>query len=445
MLQRALSLIGESRRLGKIAGLFLSRSFHSFSSLVFSLVVGKLLIVEDHGVYGQFVAQVTVIQAITEAGLQYSLIRYLSRSLHHNEHGEVSSILRASLSLKFYAFLIAFILIASWATAGFFPILGGPLRLPHSPDHLSILLMVLLSGFGMSIFSFLDAILVAHQKYKQLVYWIPSTGIVRLTLLALFYFGDSGHLTIQQALFSFLAGPYISVAIFFAIFPASFFERAAPGDHRFHWIKRLFSYNRWLIAASFFSILSDWMEVLLLGQRSDAAFFHAARIPMQGFLILLATMQSVILPRFSVLETSGQFFQSLKQIYRYLVPGLILLLPGFWIFAWFLPFWYGEEYIRSISVFWILYPGFLLRLVFAPLGTALLALDRPIVVGLEAGIRMLSGILFNSILIPAYGIHGAAWASLISQTPGWIFLMILFYRYYQSGVFPVVLGRKLVE
>ena len=445
MFQRAISVIGQGRRLSKIAGLFLSRSFHSFSSLVFSLVVGKLLIVEEHGIYGQFVAQVTVIQAITEAGLQYSLIRYLSRSLHHGNSTEVSSILRASLSLKFYAFLIAFVLIASWATAGFFPILGGPLGLPHSPDHLTILLMVLLSGFGMSIFSFLDAILVAHQKYNQLVYWIPSTGIVRLTLLTLFYFGDSGHLTIQQALFSFLAGPYISVAIFFAIFPASFFERSAPADERFHWIRRLFSYNRWLIAASFFSILSDWMGVLLLGQRADAAFFHAARIPMQGFLILLATMQSVILPRFSVRESASQYAQNFKKIYAYLLPGLLALLPGFWIFAWFLPFWYGEEYVRSISVFWILYPGFLLRLIFAPLGTALLALDRPIIVGIEAGIRMASGILFNSILIPLYGIHGAAWASLISQTPGWIFLLILFYRYFQTGVFPSFQKRKLVE
>ncbi|MCB1171307.1 MAG: polysaccharide biosynthesis C-terminal domain-containing protein, partial [Leptospiraceae bacterium] len=295
------------------------------------------------------------------------------------------------------------------------------------------------------IFSFLDAVLVSHQKYRELAYWIPSTGLVRLILLTLFYFGQSGHLSIQQALFSFLAGPFISVAIFFAIFPASFFEQSAPRDHRFHWIRRLFSYNRWLIAASFFSILSDWMEVLLLGQRTDAAFFHAARIPMQGFLILLATMQSIILPRFSILENAAQYAENLKRIYKYIVPGILFLLPGFWIFAWFLPFWYGEEYIRSISVFWILYPGFLLRLIFAPLGTALLALDRPIIVGLEAGIRMAAGVLMNSILIPLYGIHGAAWASLIAQTPGWLFLIILFWRYFRTGEFPNLLSRKLVE
>ncbi|MCB1302834.1 MAG: oligosaccharide flippase family protein [Leptospiraceae bacterium] len=445
MFERALSLIGDHRRLGKIAGLFLSRSFHSFSSLVFSLVVGKLLIVEEHGIYGQFVAQVTVIQAITEAGLQYSLIRYLSRSLHHQNQQEVASILRASLSLKFYAFLIAFILIASWATAGFFPILEGPLRLPGSPDHLTILLMVLLSGFGMSIFSFLDAVLVSHQKYRELAYWIPSTGVIRLALLTFFYASDPDHLTIEQALFAFLAGPYISVAIFFMIFPASFFEQKAEDHHRFHWIRQLFSYNRWLIAASFFSILSDWMEVLLLGQRPDAPFYHAARIPMQGFLILLATMQSVILPRFSVLENARDFAQNFKFIYKFLLPGVVLLLPGFWIFSWFLPFWYGNEYQLSISVFWILYPGFLLRLLFAPLGTALLALDRPAIVGIEAGLRMIAGVVTNSFLIPAYGIHGAAWSSLIAQTPGWIFLIVLFYRYLRTGVFPELLPRKLVE
>lgn len=79
----------------RVGALFLSRSFHSFSSLLFSFIVGRLLTVEEHGLYSQYLARIVVFQAILEVGLQYSLIRYLSPIVSNQRINEMSYLLRA--------------------------------------------------------------------------------------------------------------------------------------------------------------------------------------------------------------------------------------------------------------------------------------------------------------------------------------------------------------
>lgn len=428
-----------SGKLGRVAGIFASRSFHSFSSLVFSLVAGRLLTIEDHGLYGQSLARIVVVQAIVEAGLQYSLIRFLSVAVERGQE-EVNQVIQASLRLKLYATAGVAVLTGIWALAGFFFPFSGALSLQPPPDHLTQLTYVLLGGIGMSIFSYLDAVLVSYQNYRLLSLWIPLTGSVRLAFLAFFYFYSDGPLTIDETMFSFIAGPYIAAAVFFAIFPSgSFFKRLKTQQEKKtgkEWVHRLISYNIWIIAAAFLSILSDWMEVLLIGNAADTALFNAARMPLQGFLILLATMQSLLLPAFSKLNTADQFLQYFKKLYKLILPALILLLPGFWIFQWFIPAWYGESYFQSVDLFWIMYPGFMLRIVFAPLGTALFALDKPVLITAEAGLRMIAGLSLNLILIPLYGVNGAAVSNLIGQFAGWIFLIYCYLVFFHRGKFP---------
>ena len=178
------------------------------------------------------------------------------------------------------------------------------------------------------------------------------------------------------------------------------------------------------------------MEILIISDPNDNGLFNAARMPMQGFLILLATMNSLLLPRFTRLSEPGDFANFFRRIYTYLIPGVLIFLPGFWIFPWFILNWFGTDYLLSVKVFYILYPNFILRIYFAPLGMALFALDQPRLIAAEAALRMCTGFVLNSILYPAEGIIGAAYASLLSQACGWLFLVYCYRIYFQTGRFP---------
>ena len=425
------------RRAGVV---FASRSFNSLLALLFSLFAGKLLSVEDHGLYGQAMARIIVIQALTEVGLQYSLVRFLSPAIKEKNSSLIATILSASLRLKLYAFLIV----------GFLTLLLLPLYSMHSesisqiipfvyPEGIFVIWLIFIGGVGMSLISYLDALLVSHQYYYRLSFWLPGVGLMRLLILGLIWYVEEGDISGTHVIYVFTIAPYLAVVTFFLFFtPNYFFQK--PGSDVGNWVRKLLSYNLWIMAASFFSITSDWMEILLISDTRDSGLYNAARIPMQGFLILLATMQSILLPRFSGLEKKEEYLAIFKRIYKYIISLTILFLPGIWIFALFIPAWYGDEYIPSINVLYILYPSFLLRMIFAPLGTALFTLDQPRIITIEAGLRMFSGLILNLILIPRYGIVGAASSNFLSQFSGWIFLIYCYYLYFTTDKFP--LSRK---
>lgn len=431
-----------SRKLLRAGGLFFSRSFHSLSSLIFSFLVGRMLTVEEHGLYGQYFARIIVFQAILEAGLQYSVIRYLAPAAAANDRREVAEIIRASLKLKLYAWFVVCAILAYWIFEGFHSYRTGLFPDVRAPEHVVQAWYVILAAVGMSFFSFFDSLLVSFRRYRALSMWIPVTGILRIVLLFVVYFLNDGTLRIDDVLYVFMAGAFLAWPFYFRGFDPSLLFAPVRKEKVKEWIGRLIHFNRWIVLASFFSILSDWMEVLLLQEQTDAALYNAARMPMQGFLILLATMQSIILPRFTTFQVKEEYFAFFKKLYAVILPSLVLLLPGFWLFSWFIPLWFGDEYAGSVTLFYIVYPGFMLRLVFAPLGAALFALDQPRIIGIEAGLRMVAGIVINSILIPLYGAQGAAVSSVLSQIPGWIFLLYCYRHYYRHGSFPSAFAGK---
>jgi O-antigen/teichoic acid export membrane protein len=420
---------------------FLSRSGNSFLTLIFSLIAGRLLTVEDHGLYGQSLARIVIIQALTEVGLQYSLVRYMSPAVKNGDWPQVRDIAKASLLLKLIALLLtgAVLLVLTFQYS-----IGGVgidlFLIGTHPDRILLVWLIFLGGAGMSMISYLDAILVTYQRYFRLSLWLPATGILRLLFLGGLVILDNGAVRAEHVVYSFSLAPYIAIVIFFFFFPARFFFEAMGAKGYRPWIGKLFAYNLWILAASFFSITSDWMEILLISNERDSGLYNAVRMPMQGFLILLATMQSILLPRFSGLEKKEEYLALFKRVYLFIIPGAISLIPVMWVFVWFIPYWYGQEYLSSIGVLYLLYPNYLMRILFAPLGTALFALDQPRIIMIESGLRMVFGLLLNLILIPLYGIMGAAIASLLSQFSGWAFLIYCYYLYFRTDRFPMSRG-----
>jgi len=89
----------------------------------------------------------------------------------------------------------------------------------------------------------------------------------------------------------------------------------------------------------------------------------------------------------------------------------IMYVAGEFVFDMFL----GKEYQSSVGVFYILlfsvmalYPGTLVT-------HALIAIDKQKIYMYIALICTIANILLNIILIPGYGIYGAAWATVITD------------------------------
>ncbi|MBI3394463.1 MAG: hypothetical protein HY042_01370, partial [Spirochaetia bacterium] len=357
-------------RLAQAGGVFAARSFNSAALLAFTLLAGRILTVEEYGFFGKMLAAMTVVQAFAEAGLQYSLIRFLTPALHSGDRAEAARVLQGSLRLKLYALIVpaavslifvsipVFASLLKWAglSASFLP--------AFSPDVPLSIWIVFVGGSVLSVVSYLDSVLVAHGRYRSLSLWVPLLGIFRLLVLGAFFLADDG-MRVEHVAAAFVFGAVLAVAGYFAFFPASFFFPDEVSDVE-PMLRKLLLFNRWIVLAAFLAILSDWMEVFLIRSSGETGLYNAARMPLQGFAILLSTMQSFLLPKFSVLKTPAEYGTFLRRLYKYVLPSGLLMIPLFWIGGWFITAWYGASYVPSVSVFYVLLPGYILRTYFAP-------------------------------------------------------------------------------
>ena len=105
----------------------------------------------------------------------------------------------------------------------------------------------------------------------------------------------------------------------------------------------------------------------------------------------------------------------------------VILIPGLFLAEPILTFLFKNKYSESIPVFKILYPNYLLQLLFAPLGIALFAMGKPKILAMLAFIRLLSGVILDNILIPEYNVGGAGISFFLGQIISWLVLLGYFW------------------
>lgn len=125
-------------------------------------------------------------------------------------------------------------------------------------------------------------------------------------------------------------------------------------------------------------------------------------------------------------EEAGQ--RSAKLLRITWIP-LIIVSIIFWIVApIFVQIVYGSDFAESAQVIRILMPGIVLMVLFKILNSSLAGRGNPLFALRIYVVTLVVNIVLNLILIPIYGIYGAAIASTISYTLGAIVFSIAYHR-----------------
>ncbi len=131
----------------------------------------------------------------------------------------------------------------------------------------------------------------------------------------------------------------------------------------------------------------------------------------------------MLLPRLSVLtENTEEFNKFLTKSFFICGSVAFLMFPGYFLAEPILNILFNNKYSDSIPVFRILYPNYLLQLVFSPLGIALFAMGRPKILAILAFIRLVIGYILDNVLIPEFGVMGAGTSYLLGQIVSWLIL-----------------------
>lgn len=360
------------------------------STIWFARVLGPAPL----GIYSLFIAYYAVLNLLGDGGFGGAVVKRISEGKNQNEY--------------FSAFVFIRIVLLALSITVLFSIE------PYLPDITS-------SGV---FFWLMVALIVAvfHNCTASGVYGLGEIGVHQGSLIVEYIFR-----VLFQVMFVYLgysaaglAGGFVGGMIAAGIVQLRYLGLRLV---RFgmHHIRNLSGFSFWIFLTSGGALIFSYTDTIFIGlfmTSTDVGIYRTAlQLSTVGSFTTLA-FQTVLFPRISSWAVQGQTAEIEKALGRACTYSLFLAIPacvGGWILGYYLLYYiYGASFTGGVT------PLIFLLLVqvvniFMFLGTmSLNALDCPKAAFRVTAVAAVVNVIFNIVLIPIWGITGAAVATLLA-------------------------------
>lgn len=387
---------------GKSGAVFALRVSGAGMGFIFNVVLARLLGAQGAGIYYLALAVVGIGALISTVGIPDALMRFIAAHAAHEEWDKVAGAYQQGVRISTAAGVACTALLmvaAPWLSKYVFadPGLTDPLRI----IALAILPTTLITLHGMALKSLRKALTGT---------FVEGFGISLISLPLLLVFGK--FLGVEGAVLAYV------VAAFATLFAGiRFWRRSTP---HLKGLRGNFD-TRLLLVTSLPMLWIDGMDVavqqtgiLLLGvwaSTEEVGIYGAVGRLVLVLTLVFSTVKSVISPRFAELHARGdnraigrlaRDTSKLAALFALPVVAPLIIVPG-WVLSIF-----GPSFAAGASALAIFAVGHFLRVVLAPSGYLLMMtgyekLLRNTVVACGA-----LNVALSAILIPLYGMVGAA-------------------------------------
>lgn len=370
----------------------------------------RYITTSEYGLYTLSLAVVGILVAVASVGFTEGVPRYISLFRGKRDNGRIWGTIQASLQITFIlgvVFSIITFFSARYISSLFSsPNLASAIRIISCAIPFTVITSILISIFR----GFED---VKPKIYFQNI--LP--GLINLILLGLvILFGWSFKGVLYAYLFSSV---FIAVTLFiYAVkrLPSSFVKEKALSVK-----KDLFCFSFPLLISSFSGLILVWTDTLLLGYFKTPAIvgLYNAALPLaQNISLILVSVVFIYLPIASY-YCSKKMLNDLKSLYAVITKWIFLLTLPLFLVLFLTPqatlhLLFGAKYIAAANTLQILSLGFFVHTFLGPNGMTLIALGRTKFVMFSSITSAISNVILNIILIPRFGLEGAAFASAIS-------------------------------
>jgi O-antigen/teichoic acid export membrane protein len=392
----------------------------TFFQYLYKMVLARSLGPSSFGVFTQGLGLVQTAAILSLAGLQLSIPHFMSLYSGKGKKEDIGKI----VSLGIYV-LIAI----SLSISAFFYIFSEMIALqifdePALVTPLKIFSFTVIPLAGMH---FTKALFRGRQDALRKVIvddFIWSGFIVLFVLISAFLgYGVSG------AVGAYFAGTLISVLLGFLLY----WRRSSHGFVLKDLPARKLAFFSWpLFLISAFMILNRWFDVLMLGwlgQSSQAGIYDIS-YSLAGYVALLFnSIGFIFMPLISELY-GEQKFGEIRRVYRtttrWLITLTLPLLAGMLIFPEeIIRILFGSQYVSGKIPMMLLSAGFFYKVAKGPSHLVLISAGKTKKLMLGSATIAFFIVVLNLLLIPEYGIVGAAVSTLVAYLVGDTVILLL--------------------
>jgi O-antigen/teichoic acid export membrane protein len=388
---------------------------------VVQLLLQKNLGPADYGILSIAVSVGVFAGVLTDVGISHAMIRFGSKWLAEapgtpKGMARCAAALRLRLRLALIVSVVGY-LASGWILSTFYP---------HTEGLGTPLWLVFLTLFGSTLYGYWMFFIQTFQKFglRSLV----TVGGSTLRLAAYCLLVAAGQVFPSAVIVLDASVNFVTFLVAMQFSPRGLLH--PPREELQAAYKEILPYLRYTGVLIVADTIFGELDVLMLGMLSNEAttgLYRAAWTYAMVLSFLSMSVSNVLFPKitsFSNITAMKAFVRKALKLTSLLALATLPALP---VVRWFVP-WYDPQYSGAVSIFYIMYVGTAFDLVIGPLGYTLYSLNRPDVLAKIAIGKVVLRAAANWILIPMYGAHGAAWASIITRVLGGLVAVAIMLR-----------------
>ncbi len=379
------------------------------------LIVANALSPDAFGSLAIALAVMTILQEICGTGVDEALVKYAA-PLVVSDEARADIVFKAALRIKFLVNLG--LATALWLSAGTLSqLLGqsGVLTLP--------LRWAAAGALGSSLFGISLAVLQARQRFLQYALLRPLANLLKVALLVVLW--QSHSLTLVTAAAAAAVVFFLALAAVPGLTSVKFLTAAPVAGFRPG--QALLVFSSWLVLAKILFAVYSRIDVLLIdyfGSSSDVATYSVASNLL--FLIDLTTFSVIVslLPEASRIHDRASLRHYVRSAMRQCAALAVLFLPIFVAIGPIVTLLYAGKYPGAPGLFRIVFWGSFATLLVHPLYLVLYARNKPGLVALVNLVQAVACAIGCWVLIPRFGVTGAAVGSLTARLCGCALILV---------------------
>ncbi len=385
---------------------FLTRILTLLIGIATSVIVARILGPEGQGIYALAILVPSMIVTFTNLGLARATVYHMGKGTYPRSD-LVGTVLTSSFIISLGSIIIGLVVVFFFSNS----------ILPTVPQVL-LLLSLALIPFQLLFFQSLSGILLGLQEIKKYNALVIIHSISLLALIAFFLMildaGIAGAITanlLSLLLTVIVATPWIL--------------KSSNGKLRYFQLdKRIvgslfsFGYKAYLgtVAASLHLRIDTFMLNYFLNPLM-VGFYVISVAVVEKLWMLSQAVSTVLYPKVVAMkdEEEKKRFTPLVSRNTLLITILGALLL-FGLSKWLIPFLYSEAYLPAVEPLQVLLVGIVAISMERILANDIVARGKPMINAYIASASLVANIILNIILIPEFGIMGAAWATSITYS-----------------------------
>ncbi len=429
-LRKKYSLMNESvldtslKKVAKGSGIILlGTCIGIIMGLLTRVIIVRYISKADYGLFSLSLVIVNILTTVALIGFREGIPRYISYFRGKEDIKRIWGTIRASVQVT--ASLSILLLIIAFFSAEF---ISNTLNLPGLAPVIRVLSFII--PFN-AVTDILLSIFRGIEQTKPKVYFRDILMyLLRLPLIGLcVLLGWS----LMGVLYAYLISS-IMLTTALGVYAAKQIPRVIPKTVVLSMKKEVIYFSLPLLGASILGMLVTWTDTLMLGffKTPEIVGLYNVAFPLATYIsMILGAIAFIYFPVVSRLY-SKNLLKDIKNVYASVTKWIYVFSFPLFLLLFLTPgptleFLFGSKYLAASTALQFLAIGFFIHALLGPNGITLITLGRTKLTTFNAFLGIIVNVVLNLILIPEYGLKGAAIASAVSLGLGNILTSVQVY------------------